>query len=90
MRPPDISSTTSTWRPSFASRIAAVRSSASGSTAASAPSSSVFARFSSELAVAITRPAPNCLPSCTARLPTPPAPDTTTTLSPSASLAWVR
>ena len=65
------------------------RSSSAGSTAASAPSSSVFARFSSVLAVAITRPAPNGFASCTARLPTPPAPEITTTDSPSASFALV-
>ena len=47
-------------------------------------------RFSSVEAVAITRLAPNGLASCTAREPTPPAPDTTTTDSPGASLAEVR
>ena len=41
-RPPDISNTTSTCSPPLASRMAAVRSSAAGSTAASAPSSSVL------------------------------------------------
>ena len=50
-----------------------------GSTAASAPSSSASSRFSGVLAVAITRPAPSGLPSCTARLPTPPAAACTTT-----------
>src|SRR5881398_3520702 len=38
----------------------------------------------------MTRPAPSGFPSWTARLPTPPAPDTTTTLSPSSSFAQVR
>ena len=88
-RPPDISSTTSTGLPSFASISAPLRSSSAASTAASAPSSIALARFSSVLAVAITRPAPNGFASCTARLPTPPAPEITTTDSPCASFALV-
>ena len=58
LRPPAVSSTTSTGSPPLASISAAVRSSASGSTAASAPSSSARSRRSGEPAVAITRPAP--------------------------------
>ena len=60
------------------------------STAASAPSSSASPRLSSLEQVAITRPAPNGLPSWTAIDPTPPAAACTTTLSPGASLADVR
>ena len=60
-RPPAISSTTSTGSPRFASTSAAPRSSRVTSTAASAPSSSASARFSSVDAVAITRPAPQRL-----------------------------
>jgi hypothetical protein len=58
--------------------------------AASAPSASAVARFSSVDAVAITRPAPNDLPSWTASDPTPPAAAPTTTLSPGATCAQVR
>ncbi len=60
------------------------------STATWAPSSSASSRFSSVDAVAITLPAPNARPSCTASEPTPPAAACTTTLSPSASRADVR
>ena len=59
------------------------------STATSAPRSSASLRFSSELAVAITRPAPNGFASWTARLPTPPAAAWMTTDSPSAIFALV-
>ena len=64
--------------------------SGAASTAASAPSSSASARFSSLDAVAITRPAPIARPSCTASEPTPPAAAWTTTLSPSCTRALVR
>ena len=67
-----------------------VRPSAAPSTAASAPSSSASARFSSVEAVAMTRPAPIGLPSCTASEPTPPAAPCTTTLSPGATRPHVR
>lgn len=69
--PPTMSSTTSTRRPPLASSSVAVMSSARESTATSAPSSRASARFSSLLAVAMTRPAPHALASCTAIVPTP-------------------
>jgi hypothetical protein len=72
-RPPAISKTTSTGLPPFASIRRSFSPSGAESTTASAPSSSASARFSSELALAITRPALIERPSCTARLPTPPA-----------------
>lgn len=63
-------------------------SSAFESTVASAPSSFARFRFSSLLAVAITRPAPHALASCTAIVPTPPAAAWTTTDSPASRWAF--
>ena len=88
--PPLISSTTSTGSPSFASRIAASRSSARESIAASAPSRRASSRFSSDEASPITRPAPIRFASCTASEPVPPAAAWTTTDSPSWSRAEIR
>ncbi len=58
--------------PALASRIAASRSSARESTAASAPRRSASSRLSSDDARAITRPAPMRFASCTASEPVPP------------------
>ena len=88
--PPAISNTTSTFRPSFASSRRSFIPAGDASTATSAPSSSASARLSSVEAVAITRPAPSGLPSCTASDPTPPAAACTTTDSPGRSCAEVR
>ena len=73
-RPPAISSTTSTGRPPLAStrRVGeVVRGDVDGGVGAELERAS--SRFSADDAVAITRPAPSALPSCTASEPTPPA-----------------
>ena len=67
-----------------------MRSSTRESTATSAPRSRVSCRFASLEAVAITRPAPQSLASWIARLPTPPAPACTTTVSPACRWVLVR
>ncbi len=85
--PPTISSTTSTLRPPLASTSRCVdvvgrRPRLSRTTPTSAPRSSARSSLSWDDAVAITRPAPACFASWTARLPTPPAAAWTTTDSP--------
>ncbi len=88
--PPVISSTMSTLLPWFASRSAAVRSSARESTTTSAPSSRHRSRFASLDAVAMIRPAPQRLASWIATVPTPPAPAWITTDSPACRCVDVR
>ena len=88
--PPAISSTTSTISPPLASRISAWRSSLRESTATSAPSSRVRARFSSVEAIAMMFPAPIERAIWTQRLPVPPAAALTTTDSPGCMFAEIR
>ena len=88
--PPASSRTTSTSRPSLASNNRSRSPSGDPSIAASAPKAKHNSRFSGDDAVAITRPAPSGLASCTASEPTPPAPLTTSTDSPARIRAQVR